>query len=294
MRCLRGGWVALALGACAVLGPSCALFADLDGLSGAPEEAEDAGRGDAPLPGDDATATPDGAAADANGPALPTDPYAVAVLVDEPRAYLRFDETTGSIAKDVLGRANGTYVGAVGLGQPGVLGPDGGSSAKMGGQLGTFVSLGDVFDFAANAPFTFEIWMNPDVIDATYRRLAGKVGPNEQGWSIGVLTPLGYNVVLQSDGGKVGFGVGGFVSAKAWTHVVVTYDGSIVRTYRNGTPGDSQAGKPNLPDTAADLILGALPSGFNAFEGRIDELAIYGKALPFDRVTAHYAAAAGR
>src|SRR2546422_11078822 len=63
----------------------------------------------------------------------PPPSYRASVLADHPVAYWRLDEETGTGLVDASGNGNdGTYAGAVSLGQPGALASDGDTAVGVG------------------------------------------------------------------------------------------------------------------------------------------------------------------
>ncbi len=77
------------------------------------------------------------------------------------------------------------------------------------------------------------------------------------------------------------------VPLDTFTYVAVTFDETRLKMYRNGTESDSEPAIASMPDTDVPLVVG------EGFAGTLDELAIYEKALPADRIAAHYRAGAG-
>ena len=81
------------------------------------------------------------------------------------------------------------------------------------------------------------------------------------------------------------------VAAATTYHVVGTYDGAMMRIYVNGVLEGTAARSARSTTPAFGGVLagggwGTLPSP--AFNGRLDEIAIYGTALTTARVQAHY------
>jgi hypothetical protein len=84
------------------------------------------------------------------------DRYASEVMADGPAAYYRFEETMGARAEDSSGNdRDGQYFGTVELGAEGAV--TGGRAVSL--QAGDYMVIGDEFDFADHAPFTFELWI---------------------------------------------------------------------------------------------------------------------------------------
>lgn len=76
---------------------------------------------------------------------------------------------------------------------------------------------------------------------------------------------------------------GGTVST-AWTHVTATYDGSMIQLYINGSEVASAPHSGGLPYSTADLVIGGQANDANYFEGLIDEVRIYDRALTAEEV----------
>ena len=81
-----------------------------------------------------------------------------------------------------------------------------------------------------------------------------------------------------------------FVPTNVWTHLADTFDGSTYRRYYNGILVQSIAVTiPTSPTPSADLEIGA--SGpYHGFQGLIDEVRIYDRALSASEIRAIYAA----
>ena len=75
------------------------------------------------------------------------------------------------------------------------------------------------------------------------------------------------------------------VPPNQWTHVAATYDGSTMKVYLNGQPDKQVAFAEGIYPGTNDLAIGANVGGglagqyLYAFSGRIDEPAIYNRAL---------------
>jgi hypothetical protein len=85
---------------------------------------------------------------------------------------------------------------------------------------------------------------------------------------------------------------GGFVPTNVWTHVVGTYDRQYVRIYVNGTEVGNASSSVAIPASLQAVLIGNEDSlaGDRAFDGLIDELAIYNRALSASEIAAIYAA----
>ena len=230
------------------------------------------------------------------GPML--DPYPAAVLADGPVAYWRLDEPAGSAtARDASGNEHdGTYLGGITLGATGI---DGGGAAAFDGTSGRVV-FGDVLDFADNVPFTLEVWLDPETLDNTYRRIIDKNGypSGRQGYTTFLRGAAMLDGGLRStlalerwrDDVKETADAYEGVDPDAFNHVVLTYDGASCRVYLNGAQiAEADAPTPLL-DTSLPLVLGSNSDQDAAFySGVMDEVAIYDRALSVDEIAEHYA-----
>jgi hypothetical protein len=250
--------------------------------------------------GSDAASTPDGS----TPPAPPPPPgeggsdagadagaYVAEVLADSPITYLRLEETTGPQLKDQKGAHDGTGKGAIDYGVPGVVG----SALRFTGTSFNRIELGDAFDFAANTPFTIELWSSVEQCDQQYRRIFWKKNGND-GWAMSVhgTTNNGNPQCVLDFVAQNATAVQAIVSTaipmNTWKHVVVTFDGQTLTLYIDGSPGGVMAKPTNMIDTDGGLTVGEIDTGYNPYRGPVDEIALYDKALTPARIVAHRAA----
>jgi hypothetical protein len=106
----------------------------------------------------------------------------------------------------------------------------------------------------------------------------------------------GNGPLLPSGGGTIGGGVN-WVSGStanpvnAWTHVALTYDGSMLRLYVNGVLASSSAQSGAIQTNSNALRIGGnVPYG-EFFQGLIDELRVYNRALSQAEIQADMGAA---
>lgn len=261
------------LGACSLL--------SLPESNGSPEAGTAAGEGGV---------TPDGADGDARAPTSSSDAssgaYAAEVLADNPVAYLRLEESKGPTLRDERGALDAAAMGVVELGVPGVVG----RAARLPGTDNSFLDLGDAFDLSNDAPFSIEVWAYVELVDSVYRRLFWKGSSQVGGWysAIQGAEVLNFSAVRA---GQVELQVTyNPLGRNVWRHVVFTYDGAALKLYVDGRVASTANGSTNIPDTTSSLRVGESETGFNPFKGVVDELAFYDKALPADRVKAHFEA----
>jgi hypothetical protein len=75
-----------------------------------------------------------------------------------------------------------------------------------------------------------------------------------------------------------------------WTHIVGTYDGTYMRIYADGNEiGNKDVGAITIDSSDENLFIGAKYwGGYEFFNGSIDDVAIYNRALSADEIIAHY------
>jgi hypothetical protein len=190
-------------------------------------------------------------------------------------AFWRLDETSGTVAADAQGAADGTYAGGPGLGARGALSFDANPSARFDG-------VDDEMYAAAPATGTLEGWFF---------------------WESGVAlmrdaTASGGWILAYDSGGRVAYRVGGvtFTTSLAtadvregWHHVVLTVDGDATAFYIDGALVHTGTGAGTAGATMPwHVMRNGATSQYT--RGRADEVAVHDVALPAGTVEARFAA----
>ena len=83
------------------------------------------------------------------------------------------------------------------------------------------------------------------------------------------------------------------IKLRTWNHIVLVRDGRAVRVYLNGNPQPEIAHEIGitLPANPTELFIGGRNDNFANFEGKIDEVSIYERALSAEEVSRHFRAA---
>jgi hypothetical protein len=217
--------------------------------------------------------------------------YPFTVQSDNPVAYFRLNETTGSTTvTDIVGSRIGSVFTGTTLGTaPGPLTFGGDTAATFDGSSG---KIDVAFDATLNTTnFTIEAWA----------RVTGGAGNYRSPVTSRTTTPGGYLFYASNlndweywTGGAWTVINGGPVTNNAWTHLVGTYDGTNMRFYINGSQvGSPTASTYNLNTTYPFRIgAGATEGGGTFFfNGDVAEVAYYNTALSADRILAHFEAA---
>lgn len=220
-----------------------------------------------------------------------TDDYSREVVLDRPRHYYRFDETTGTVAKDEMGRADGTYDGAVRLGVTGALDASRATGAYFDGR-GAKVTVPALEDIPG--ALSIEAWIRSDapIGDAptVVERLDTTRGGDLFGYRLSVPPSFearlelfrGSDLVSAAVQRKRNFGAG-------YTHIVAVAHAGNVRIYVNGKlDRDNPYRDEPPPPLVSPLVVGSGSAG--PFRGAIDELAIYDYPLQNEAIARHIVA----
>ena len=87
------------------------------------------------------------------------------------------------------------------------------------------------------------------------------------------------------------------MALNTWTHIAVTWDGSVAQFYKNGWPvGSPHSIVGPISGSTSDLYIGGNTADLinsKFWQGKIDEGAVWGEALTPSQILTHWAAAAG-
>jgi Concanavalin A-like lectin/glucanases superfamily/Bacterial Ig domain/Immunoglobulin domain len=204
--------------------------------------------------------------------------YTAAVMAGGPLAYWKLDETEGAVAHDYAGGHDGTYHDVV----QGASGPNVGDVAAGFNGSSSYVStvpglLNGLEDF------TMTGWIQRGGDQANRTGLFGQNDKVEFGYinndTIQAWTDNGLNVTPNP-----------FPNGK-WAQVALISDGGTLTLYTNGLAAASrthvtQADNQNSFNIGGGGIFDDLSRNGNWFLGRIDEVAVYNRALSAGEVNA--------
>jgi tartrate-resistant acid phosphatase type 5 len=203
--------------------------------------------------------------------------------------YWKFDETSGTIANDASGNGNnGTITGGTwGTGK--VAG-----ALTLNGTTGA-VSIAPSSSLTFTNQMTFACWMNADALTADGVALFSRAtGAGDSYWVDFVLharrvayMPVAYQCAFYIDlngdsqiqaiedlaGGMI-------LQPQTWYHIAATYDGTTMRFYIDGT---QTASTPypggTIPNRGRAIWLGADETWGEHYQGRLDDVRLYNRAL---------------
>lgn len=249
---------------------------------------------------------------------VPLTGYARFVAGDHPVAYWRLDEDNadGGTATDAVGSFDGTYT-------DGSLGsflwdlPTGipfETNRAVGITNGATVQIPYAVELNPDTTWSVETWVQPTAIDSNYRVVLSSeynLYPNPyNGWYVYQQPSANFAFVPQPGNAFITANPddpanGNLLVNGKWYHLVITDDGTTFTVYingeaRSGYPVASSDFIPNGAGINADgssgvtmglgnTVLGMRTDGaFGAFEGTVDDTAVYNYALTAAQVKTHY------
>lgn len=227
-------------------------------------------------------------------PPAPTDAYGTSVTSDQPDLYWRLDESAGNVAADSSQSSNnGAYQGGVTKGATGVIPGYSGTAASFNGQDAAVAGQSSLTNPTS---YSLESWFK------TTTTRGGKIigfGNSNTGLS----SNYDRHVYMQDDG-TLAFGVWtgqpnliitpvAYNDGK-WHHMVAEQSSDGMKLFLDGALVGTNPQTQAQPYTGYWRVGGDTTWGSSSpyFEGTIDEVAVYSKALSADRVAAHYNLAA--
>ena len=184
-----------------------------------------------------------------------------------------FEEGSGTTVSDASGNGNtGTISGATWS-----------TAGKFGDALsfnGTSsrVTIPNSSPLQLSSGMTLEAWVDPATVSSAWRDVIEK--GNDEYFMMGTTdhgSAAGGGGIIGGSYGQVFTGSG--LPVSTWSHLSITYDGSTVRLYLNGAMVDSVAHTGLITSSTNALTLGSDPFYGQYFNGLIDEVRIYNKAL---------------
>ncbi|MFN0027846.1 MAG: LamG-like jellyroll fold domain-containing protein [Acidimicrobiales bacterium] len=212
--------------------------------------------------------------------------YQTEILGDTPAAYWRLGETSGTTAADTSGNGKTlTYTNGPSLGQPGALPADANTAPSFDGVNDTATrtpvvttTLGDV---------SLEAW--------AYRTASSTFGAILYNGNSGT---NGYGIILNNGscggGDKITILLGGIscaatgssvsMPAATWVHIVAVRQSGTWTLYINGVASGTGTTAPAAPN--GTTTIGG--TGTSYFGGKVDEAAIYTRALTATEIESHF------
>lgn len=239
----------------------------------------------------------------------PPSPYAAAVLQSKPLVYFRMDDLEGPGALDAASaKPLGQFPDQIAWFLEGPQPPEF-PGLEAANRAPHFVGQG----FSARVPglgpaYTVEMWfsnyMPTDARAVTgylfSRGAAGAEGESGDHLAIGGTETAPGKLVFHAGAGLKEALAGPtelplrhWEARENWRHVAMVRDGDGVKVYLDGKAQPEIDGRAP-PAQGEQITVGGGPSPGSGFEGRIDEVAVFGRALTAEEVQKHYQAAMGK
>lgn len=240
-------------------------------------------------------------------------PYAMAVLEGKPSAYWRLEEMVMPLARDATGQHDGRFENGVALFLPGADGRIGhqppeppAANAFSGAPINRAVHFAGGrlrADLPMGENYSLEFWLwNGLPADARavtgYAISRGADGdPAANGEHLGIggthrSDLAGRLFLFNRNEGNVILGGRTTLALRAWHHVVLVREGRQVRVHLDGLAEPEIAGEfaHTVPAGNNSLFVGGRNDGMFNFEGKLDEVAVYPRALSETEIASHYRA----
>jgi hypothetical protein len=190
-------------------------------------------------------------------------------------ASYSFNEGSGTTVADSSGNGNnGTISGATWT-----------TAGKYGGALSfngqsSRVTINDSTSLHLSSGMTLEAWVSPTSVPTSWQDVIYKekdIYFLEAGSSLSK-NPPAVGATFSSDGDLYLAGISS-LAAKTWTHLAATYDGATLRLYVNGVQIASRSIADSLTSSTKALQIGGDAAFGQYFQGTIDEVRVYNRAL---------------
>jgi chitodextrinase len=152
-----------------------------------------------------------------------------------------------------------------------------------------FVSINS-FDISGNQ-LSLVAWIRADDFATADARIISKatgVQENDHIWMLSTISDNGIKPRFRLKTGSTTHTLIGTqtLNPNTWYHIVATYDGSKMRLYIDGVEKGGRTKTGNIASSSAGIRIGDNPIEARHFDGTIDEVNLYSKALSLAEVTA--------
>jgi PKD repeat protein len=189
-------------------------------------------------------------------------------------AAYNFNEGSGTKVNDVSGKGNhGTISGAVWT-----------TSGRYGKALqfdgsDDMVTVNDAASLDLTGGMTLEAWVYPTTTPSKWRIIIMKEQPGDAVYYLAANSSSNRPATgVYISGERILYG-GSRLAANTWTHLAATYDGQTQRLYVNGSQVSQRAQTGQIRVSSSPLRIGGNSIWGEYFQGRIDEVRIYNRAL---------------
>jgi glucose/arabinose dehydrogenase len=189
-------------------------------------------------------------------------------------AAYNFDAGSGSTLADVSGKNHpGTISGA-----------SWNAAGKTGGALSfdgvnDSVSIADANDLDLTTGMTVEAWLRPSALGNAWRMVALKENAGAMTYALYASTDTGRPTGQANVGGERDARAATALPTATWSHLAVTYDGTTVRLYVNGTQAATRTAGGAMSVSTRPLKIGGNAVWGEWYAGLLDDVRVYNRAL---------------
>jgi hypothetical protein len=212
--------------------------------------------------------------------------------------YWGFEESSGQTAYDaslysndgILGGSTSAESGdpkwTTGI-KPLSGGVSGGGALQFDG-VDDYVEVADDSSLNLTDAITVEAWIKPVSVVGTHSLFIDKDYSSAWALNFNVGDRIKYYMVTSVNNEIVG--AAGTITLNKWHHVVMTYDSSSGAwvSYINGVQDIDETLSGSISTSTQNLIFGRDSAGIYPFDGLIDEVRIYNRALSAEEIRYHY------
>ena len=186
-----------------------------------------------------------------------------------------FEEASGSTVVDASGKGNtGTISGASRITQGRF-----GKALSFDG-VDDWVTVNDAPSLDLTTGMTLEAWVYPTLDMTQWATVILKETPGGALYELHANGDQSQPLISVTVGGRYRVLSGGpWLLANQWTHLAATYDGTIQRLYVNGTQVAQRLQTGPIQVSSSPLRMGGNSIWGDFFQGRIDEVRVYNRAL---------------
>jgi hypothetical protein len=154
-----------------------------------------------------------------------------------------------------------------------------------------YVGVSDSNSLDLTTHFTISLWMKSSNISQYQTYLLSKLNNSGSDNVYSILYNYGGGRVQFYCGAGCGIGMSGsemFVTDTGWHHIVYDYDGSTFTGYVDGVQKISQTAAAILNPSTGNLLFASFNGGQNYFNGSLDDVRIYNRALSASEIKLLY------
>jgi large repetitive protein len=170
---------------------------------------------------------------------------------------------------------------AVGTGSPTFASGKDGQAIVLNGTSQYATVPNDVSLNITNA-ITLAAWVKPEKVGTQYI-IKKAIIDGTNGYELSLSNPgkafVRFNQVASANTNRVDSGTSYPADATTWVHLAATYDGSTIQIYFNGTQDGSKPATFTIATNDLVLGIGAESNGATKFQGAMDEVRVYNRAL---------------